>query len=741
MSAGPLDTGPDSAAGELDGDEPLPQASVLVVDDLEHNLIVYRAVLEDLGQNLVLVRSGAQALRELLEREFALILLDVNMPDIDGFETAALVRRHRRSRHTPIIFLTSYADEVQMARGYALGAVDFMLSPVVPEVLRSKVQVFVDLYTMQQRVRRQGDERAARMAAESARRVAERNDRRSAYLAHASRRLGASLDAAVAEETLVSLLVPGLAELALVLSAGEDGRPGEGRLARIDIDGETRMRAARMGELPPALQRPLLRVMAEEELLMVDASGLQEAGWASSWRSALAIPLRSARRCLGVLLVVPHVHRDGDDDWRDAEMLEELATRAAMAFENAQLYRSLHAENAARIETEALLQQANRRKDEFLAMLSHELRNPLAPIRNAVQLVRRLAPPLPKLLWACEVMDRQVVHMTRLVEELLDVARISEGKIALARVPVDLRAVIAAAVETAQPQIDGQRSELQVSLPETPVWLHGDFARLTQVVGNLLHNAAKYGKEGGRIELALSADNGQAQIRVRDDGVGIDAELLPHLFELFVQADRSLDRSQGGLGIGLTLVRRLVELHGGRVEASSAGIGQGAEFRVHLPVISAVPLAGPPAVPPPPAPPAGVRVLIVDDNRDAAESIAQYLELEGHEVKTVGDGEKALASLPVFAPQVVLLDIGLPGQSGHEVARAIRAQQTQPILLVAVTGYGQREDRELSESAGFDSHLVKPTDPGALAEMISQWSREGTMAAEPGHRRAGGEPA
>lgn len=741
MNDDATDTGPDSMAGELDG-AALPRASILVVDDLEQNLIVYRAVLEDLGQDLVLVNSGAQALRELLAREFALILLDVNMPDIDGFETAALIRRHRRSRHTPIIFLTSYADDVQTVRGYALGAVDFMLSPVVPEVLRSKVKVFVDLHRMQQRMRRQGDERAARTAAESARRMAERNDRRSAYLAHASRRLGASLDAAVAEETLVRLLVPALSDLSLVLGAGDDGRPGQGRLAHLDAAGETCTREVRLGELPTALQRPLLRAMAEEELLLVDASSLRDMGWAPPWRSALAIPLRSARRCLGVLLVVPHFHQEGDDDWRSDEVLEELATRAAMAFENAQLYRSLQAENAARIETEALLQQANRRKDEFLAMLSHELRNPLAPLRNAVQLVRRLAPPQPKLVWACEVMDRQVLHMTRLVEELLDVARISEGKIALARVPVDLRAVLAAAIETAQPQIDSHRCELQVSVPDTPVWLQGDSARLTQVVGNLLHNAAKYGKEGGRIDLTLSVDNGQAQICVRDDGVGIDPALLPHLFELFVQADRSLDRSQGGLGVGLTLVRRLVELHGGHVEASSAGVGQGAEFRVHLPVISAVPLAGPPAMPAPPPPPAGVRVLIVDDNRDAAESIAEYLELEGHEVKTVGDGERALASVPVFAPQVVLLDIGLPGMSGHDVARAIRAQQLQPMLLIAVTGYGQREDRTLSEAAGFDSHLVKPTDPVELAGLIAQWAREGGAAAAEGAapaRLAGGE--
>src|SRR5438105_9220146 len=356
-------------------------------------------------------------------------------------------------------------------------------------------------------------------------------------------------------------------------------------------------------------------------------------------------------------------------------------------------------------------------------MLSHELRNPLAPIRNALEVIRRIAPPDPKFTWAGDVMDRQVRHLTRLVEELLDVARISQGKIQLNRESLDLAAVIAQSVETAQPFIDARGHQLSVKLPDTPVRLQGDFARLAQVVSNLLHNAAKYSDDGGRIQLELSVQDGQALIVVRDNGIGIDAALLPRIFDLFQQGTRSLDRIQGGLGVGLTLARRLVELHGGRVDASSAGPKQGAEFRVTIPCVSVVPRADDEASEQ--AEPArinGRRILIVDDNQDAAESIAQYLQLEGHEVKTVGDGVQALSCVPVFAPQIVVLDIGLPGLSGYEVAKRMRKlPATQNALLVALTGYGQKEDQQRAMESGFDRHFVKPTDPRLLVELIAQW--------------------
>ena len=714
------------------------RSSILIVDDLPEKLLVFGAVLEDLHQELVFVRSGVEALREILKREFAVILLDVNMPDIDGFETASLIRRYKKSAHTPIIFITSYADDEQTRRGYALGAVDFILSPVVPEVLRTKVKVFVELHTMQQRVRRQGDERGARMAAEAAMRVAEDNTRRSHFLSHASRMLGTSLDVASSERDLLDLLLPRSASLALLLrTEGEAGPqrallgsigPGEGDVAQMAMLPTGGLGAALQEALAATLDSGLRLTLDEAALAGFNAAAFGLPG-AAVLRSAVLVPLASARRKLGVLLVACE-QTDASSGPRDWTILEELASRAAVAFENAELYRSLQSENAERTAAEAKLQEASRRKDEFLAMLAHELRNPLAPIRNALELIRRLAPPDVKLGWARDVMERQVKHMTRLVDELLDVARISEGKITLTREPVDLKAVIEHSVETAQPLIDEHRHVLQVKLPDSPVWLQGDFARLSQVVGNLLHNAAKYSGDGGRIALTLTVANGEALITVRDHGIGIEAALLPHVFDLFAQGARSLDRSQGGLGIGLTLVRRLVELHGGQVQAASEGSDRGTEFRVRIPAISVVQC--------PPGPGTGAallartsrrRVLIVDDNRDAAESIAQFLELEGHEVKSVGDGMLALASVPVFMPQVVLLDIGLPGLSGYEVAKRLRGMPSmQDTLLVAVTGYGQREDRQLAADAGFDHHFVKPTDPRQLAELIGNWASDQTQA-------------
>ncbi len=715
------------------------KSSILIVDDLPEKLLVFGTVLEDLGQHLVFVNSGSEALREVLHREFAVILLDVNMPDIDGFETAALIRRYKRSAHTPIIFITAYADEMQTARGYSLGAVDYILSPVVPEMLRSKVKVFVDLHQMQRRVRRQAEERVALAASESARRLAEENDRRSAFLAHASRMLSGSLDVAVGARELLALVVPRIATLA-VLQLMDESRPAQHALvaaecgqeppAVVEVDVPT-MPAPLRDALAEAAQRHERGTVAADSLrrLHGEALGLQGP---LSLRSAAVVPLMIGERVLGVLLVGSD-QADPDTGAHDWAALEELASRAAIAFENAHLYRSLQAEIVERRAAEAELQEASQRKDEFLAMLSHELRNPLAPIRNALEVIRRIAPPDPKFSWASDVMDRQVHHLTRLVEELLDVARISQGKIQLNKEPVDLAAVIAQSVETAQPFIDARGHTLIVKVPDTPVWLHGDFARLAQVVSNLLHNAAKYSEDGGRILLELSVQDGEALIAVRDNGIGIDAALLPRIFDLFAQGTRSLDRMQGGLGVGLTLARRLVELHGGRVEASSEGARKGAEFRVTIPCVSVVPRSESsvshwPAT----AAVVGRRILIVDDNQDAAESIAQYLQLEGHEVKTVSDGMQALACAPVFAPQIVVLDIGLPMMDGYEVARHLRRlKATEHALLVAMTGYGQKEDQQRAAEAGFDRHFVKPTDPRMLVQFIADWSEVQLPAGTP----------
>jgi CheY-like chemotaxis protein/nitrogen-specific signal transduction histidine kinase len=391
-----------------------------------------------------------------------------------------------------------------------------------------------------------------------------------------------------------------------------------------------------------------------------------------------------------------------------------MAGRAAIALDNARLYSSLR-------RSEEQLQDANRRKDEFLAMLSHELRNPLAPIRNAVEVIRRVAPPDATLTLARDVIDRQVTQLARLVDELLDVSRISRGKIVLKKEPVELAKILAHGIETARPLIDSRGQRLSLEPASGAVWISGDFARLSQVIANLLNNASKYTPEGGHIRVSARNDDGQARVRVQDDGSGIEPELLPHVFELFVQGSRGLDRGQGGLGIGLTLVKRLVELHGGRVEASSAGPDRGSTFDVILPCISAVQPAPAAPVAVPTVKVYGRRILVVDDNLDAAESTAAFLRLEGHEVKTVSDGREALASVRVFAPHVIVLDIGLPGLDGYAVARRLREQgDTSHALLIAVTGYGQREDRERAAAAGFDYHFTKPTDPRQIQGAIER---------------------
>jgi len=690
--------------GEDDGE----RASILIVDDLPEKLLVFQTILEDLGHELVCARSGAQALKEILRTEFAAILLDVNMPDIDGFETAKLIRQYKRSARTPIIFVTSYADEMQTSLGYSLGAVDYILSPVNPDVLRSKVKVFVDLHLTQRRLRRRANERVALAAAEAARQVAEENTRRSHFFSEASRELGSSLDSQLTGTRLLEMLLPRFASEATLALCD----PGGGFALVLDgtlsADGETQVRVRAVEQLQPAESAVLMSV--------IESGGNAPAtvGAASPF---VVLPLANADRIVGAIRLRP-------SDGADRAGIAELIERSAIALENARLYRNLQMEIEERRGVEALLQNSNRRKDEFLAMLSHELRNPLAPIRTALEVIRRLAPAEPKLTWATDVTGRQVAHLTRLVEDLLDVARINQGKIALQTEPLDLRDVVEHAIETAKPFIDSRRHQLHAALPDAPVLLRGDFARLSQVVANLLNNAAKYTDEGGAIDVALTLGQGQAVITVRDNGVGIDAELLPNIFELFEQGKRSLDRSQGGLGVGLTLVHRLVGLHQGTVTATSAGSGRGSEFQVVLPCLSEVGDDAMSATQRSPArrPRAGCRILVVDDNHDAAEATKVLLELGGHEVKMVGDGHEALASAPVFAPDVVLLDIGLPMMDGYQVAKRLReVVETQRSCLIALTGYGQPADRERARAAGFDHHLTKPADPDALLALVDAW--------------------
>lgn len=369
---------------------------------------------------------------------------------------------------------------------------------------------------------------------------------------------------------------------------------------------------------------------------------------------------------------------------------------------------------------ERTLRDNDRRKDEFLAMLAHELRNPLAPIRNAAHTLGLLGTPDDRVQWVSGVIERQVELMTRLVDDLLDVSRITSGKIALRREPVAIAAVIAQAVEIARPPAESRKETLEAEVAAGVGWVDGDQARLVQTVGNLLDNAIKYTEEGGHIRLTAHAEADEIVIAVRDTGVGIAADLLPYVFDLFTQADRSLERRQGGLGIGLTLVRRLVEMHGGRVEAASEGPGRGSEFTIRLPRLALeAPAPAPAPAPDRPAGPAR-RVLVVDDQPDSTDSLALILRLRGHEVRTASDGSSALEEFARYRPEVVFLDLGLPGMSGYDVARRLRAMpEARDVRLVAVTGYGTEADRERTRAAGFDVHLAKPVDPQAVETLLA----------------------
>jgi signal transduction histidine kinase len=559
------------------------RVAVLLVDDQAARLLSYEAILGDLGLELVRAQSGTEALARLMEREFAAILLDVNMPGMDGFETAATIHRHPRFEKTPIIFVTAVqVTDLDRLKGYQLGAVDYVYVPVVPEILRSKVQVLAELHAQRRKLERLN---------------------RSLEEAHSS------------------------------------------------LQAE---RARELGALNETL----------------------------------------------------------------------AAANAELARNNAALVREV----AERQRAEAALQDVDRRKNAFLATLSHELRNPLAAIANAARLLELAGRGEPRLDAARDVLGRQIAHLVRLVDDLLDVSRITTGKISLRREPVDLAGVVARAVETALPQVTERRQRLTVSVPPEPLWVDGDPVRLAQVVANLLANAVKYTGEEGRIELALGrtaeamTPTAEAVLRVKDTGIGIAPKVLPRIFDLFSQGEQDLNRPEGGLGVGLALVRELVALHGGSVRVASAGPGEGTEFEVRIPMIAA-PARAPagPAERPARTGTGARRVLVVDDNQDSAESLAALLEALGHEVHAAHDGRQAL-ELARLAPDLVLLDIGMPGMSGHEVARRLRADTGLcDTVLIALTGYGTDEDRRASREAGFDGHLVKPIDFDALERILAAW--------------------
>jgi signal transduction histidine kinase/ActR/RegA family two-component response regulator len=385
------------------------------------------------------------------------------------------------------------------------------------------------------------------------------------------------------------------------------------------------------------------------------------------------------------------------------------------------------------------LSNADRRKNEFLAMLAHELRTPLAPMSHAAHALRMGGSDAARVRAASEMLERQLGQMARLVDDLLDMSRITRGRIEIRRERAELAPIVHQAVEAARPLFTRLNHELTVTVPSEPVHLDADPARLTQVIGNLLNNAAKFTDEGGHVRLVVEQGDGEVRIRVRDNGIGIAAAQIPHLFEMFAQADTSLERSRDGLGIGLTLVKALVELHGGVVEAHSEGLGRGSEFTVRLPRVT---VASPPtarsSVSDIPLSDKRRRILVVDDSRDGAEFLALLLRVSGHDTQEAHDGPAAIEAAQQFRPDAVLLDIGLPGMNGYEVCRRLREQEWgRDLVLIALTGWGQQEDVRRSREAGFNAHMVKPVDHDALIALLGSLpERGGTSASQPASDRS-----
>jgi PAS domain S-box-containing protein len=423
-------------------------------------------------------------------------------------------------------------------------------------------------------------------------------------------------------------------------------------------------------------------------------------------KSFLCVPMRSRGNIVGALTFATAESRRTYSEMH-FRAAEELATRAAIAIENAHLLDAL--------------KEADRRKDEFLAMLAHELRNPLAPVRNAVQILRANSSGDAQAGWAHDVIDRQVQQMSRLVEDLLDVSRIARGKIELRRERVAIATAVSNAVEVSRPLIERARHELALITPPEPIHVEADVARLSQIFSNLLTNAAKYTDPGGRIAVQVQREGDFAAVRVSDTGIGIPPQMLSTIFDMFVQVERAGDHSQGGLGIGLTLVKRLAELHGGSVEARSAGVGHGSEFVVRLPICGErTESVGAVTGPYPMVQLGSLRILVVDDNRDAADSLAVLLRANGGDVRVAYDGLEAVGGAISFKPDVVLLDIGLPKLYGYDAARRIREARGKEVLLIAITGWGQEEDRRRAHEAGFDHHLTKPVQFEALAKILAK---------------------
>ena len=787
---------------------------VLLVDDQPARLLTYESLLAGVGVTCVRALSGEEALSRLLKQSFALILLDVSMPGMDGFETARMIREHPRFERTPIIFVTGvHVSELDSLRGYEVGAIDYISVPVVPEILRSKVALLVELYRRRKELEALNRTLEATRAQLEIERHAEQRESEARYRAifenpmaltvvihavrdeagevidweyleanqNALRVLDRTYDQLVGKRLSVALPERASRLMPLCARTLAEGTPqryemsaggtdfvmclfpmskdvlvssGFDITARVQAEQETQ----RLFEHDRAEKEWLAAVLdsMNEEVYFTDTDRKYTYANPAAMREfgherIAGIPVEEVASKLEVLRLdgtirpveeSPALRALQGEVIRGEEQLVrtprtgELRTRqvssapvrgsdgrirgAVSVVRDVTEQRRVDAELRMRAEE---LKGADKRKDEFIAMLAHELRNPLVPIRTAVELLKKARDPPSIFASIRPMMERQVTYMVRLIDDLLDVSRITSGKIELRRETVRLATLVSGAVDANREAIDAAGLVIAVHLADPDLVLNVDTMRFSQILSNIIQNAAKFTPAGGRIAVQSALDQsdsakpGALVIRIADTGVGIAEAMLPHIFELFAQAGAVGHGRQSGLGIGLALSRRLAELHGGSLEARSDGPGKGSEFVLRVPVADEVRTIDREASTTDRSL-EGVRVAVIDDNRDAADILGILISEQGGEVRVAYDGASGLHAAQEFKPEVVLLDIGLPDMDGYEACRCLRAIFGRDMSIVALTGWGQDRDKQRAFDAGFDAHLTKPANPQQLCETI-----------------------
>lgn len=697
---------------------------ILIVDDNPDKVLALEVVLEDLDEKIVRAYSGREALRQVLSNEFAVILLDVNMPDMDGFETATMIRKRRSSSQTPIIFVTSFGDEMHAARGYSLGAVDYILAPVLPDVLRTKVMVFVELFRKSRQLRDQAD--ALRRRAEQQQRLA--------ALALAIHADAGSLDGTLRMLVDATCEIVGTSLAVAVLDADirvKAGHKANEPIQVISANGEALRGAgdcisvlsdAALAELNRS-RRTIARVTKEQVLSRCEPHSKATDAIAALPDGLMVSALtgRDGQR-QGMLYLAGASERGFSAD--DEAVIIQLTQLASITIENIIFTRD---------------RDANRLKDEFLATLSHELRTPLSAILGWSELLKRKHGP-KDIERGLEVIQRSVRSQMKLIEDLLDVSRINNGKFKVQLKEIRLQPVVAASIDAIKPTAEAKGIGFDVTLDDEHDDIFGDPDRLQQVICNLLGNAVKFSPQNSRVSLSIGRRGNNVSVRISDSGAGIDPAFLPYVFERFRQADSSSTRSHGGLGIGLAIVRHIIEMHGGLVSAESDGIGKGATFTFEVPLRKSSLLEGRQAQTnghaalPDSATSSieGMRILVVEDVADSREMLCSMLRQVGAVVSGAASAGEAMDAFLQGPPDLLISDIGMPGASGFDLIRGVRdlpAERGGCVPAIALTAYVREEDRLQTLSAGFQHHLAKPVEFGHLFSLVASYAGKGVPAA------------